>query len=485
MKLFRRGDIAARIVEMWPKATWEEAPDMYEDEDEDTQTPWEGAWASLVAAHNLMNKLYRVDVVSGIGRYGGLFLGLPGGTDLAAPGWQDGTDTTPGKWVTPPQLTELAYVRVVAESGAPVHLDSNPNSNRFGEPLKYNLNIESYDGYSAGGQPEVRMTNLMVHWTRMVHVADNLLTSEVFGMPRMERGLNRIMDIRKVMGGSGEMFWKGGFPGLAVQQNSATPVALLPEEVKELKAELGAFQEGLQRYLALTGLEAKVLAGQVSDPTAHLDGNLRLLAIAYDIPMRILMGAEAGQLASGQDTKKWLDSVGKRRVDHAQPVMLMPLAERLMRVGVLPPVAHADCPFTPDKTLRLPRCKWPDLYTQSEDEKADVLVKRTNALSTYVSGNAKILVPPLEYLIKFMGFSKPEAAAILEAALDELGGADGFFNKVNEHLGGPGDGSNGDGDGQDGGGGSGGPPGAGNGGKPGKGDPGEDGDEEEDEEEDA
>lgn len=435
LRLYTRGDIAARIVEIWPKATWEKIPDVYEDDDEEVETEFEAKWKWLATTHRLWHKIYRADVVSGIGRYGGLFLGLPGSSDMPAPGWDEAT----GRWGKVPAGTKLAYIRVVGEAGCEVTLETDANSPRFGEPKYYTFKIVQET--SGTQQRETKPTELRVHHTRIVHMADNLLTSEVFGMPRMERGLNRLMDIRKVTGGSGEMFWKGGFPGLSVEQSSTTnPVDLLPEDVEKVKEQLVLFQEGLQRYLALNQLTAKTLLGQIADPTAHVDINLRLLAIAYDVPMRILMGAEAGHLASTQDKSDWLDSVGRRRVEYAEPMILLAVVARLQRVGVLPsaPVSEEDsekyevgCLPLPESG-EAPKVKWPDLYVQSEQEKADVLTKRTKALADYVGTNAKLLVPPLEFLIKFMGFAKDEAASILEAALNELADDEGFFNKVDE-----------------------------------------------------
>lgn len=438
MKLYTRGDISARLVEILPKATWERLPEVYEDEDEETETEFELKWGRVVKAHKLWSKIYRADVVSGIGRYGGLFLGLPGASDLPAPGWDDVGE----KWGKVPAGTKLAYVRVVGEAGCRVTLQTNPESTRFGEPLYYTFQV-TQEGSSGDGlqQRETKPNDLKVHHSRIVHLADNLLTSEVFGLPRIERGLNRVMDIRKVVGGSGEMLWKGGFPGISVEQPSTTnPVDLSAEDVQEVKDQLALFQEGLQRYLALNQLTAKTLLGQIADPTGHVDVNLRLLAIAYDIPMRILMGAEAGHLASTQDKSDWLDSIGRRRTEYAGPMVLEPLIARLQRVGVLPsaPISEEDADTYETGCLPLPESgecpviKWPDLYVQSETEKADVLTKRTKALSDYVGSNAKLLIPPLEFLIKFMGFAKDEAAAILEAALEELADAEGFFKQVDE-----------------------------------------------------
>ena len=56
-----------------------------------------------------------------------------------------------------------------------------------------------------------------VHWTRILHVADNRKTSEIFGMPRLHVVYNNVLEIKKITGSSGEMFYKGAYPGYAIE----------------------------------------------------------------------------------------------------------------------------------------------------------------------------------------------------------------------------------------------------------------------------
>ena len=64
--------------------------------------------------------------------------------------------------------------------------------------------------------------------------------------------------------------------------------------------------------------------------------------------------------------------------------------------------------------------KWPDLNTPSDDEKAAVAEKKTNALSKYVSTRMDALIPPFHYLTMVLGFSDDEANGIIDEAGDRL-----------------------------------------------------------------
>src|ERR1700690_4378816 len=61
------------------------------------------------------------------------------------------------------------------------------------------------------------LATLRVHWSRIVHLADNLIASEIFGWPRMIPVLNNILDLRKVYGSSAQGFYFGCFAGISLE----------------------------------------------------------------------------------------------------------------------------------------------------------------------------------------------------------------------------------------------------------------------------
>jgi len=82
--LYDREGVGHRIVTVLPEECWAMDPIISENEDPD-ETEFEAAWEDLQQKRNIYHFLQRIDEVSGIGRFGVLFLGLSDGEDTALP----------------------------------------------------------------------------------------------------------------------------------------------------------------------------------------------------------------------------------------------------------------------------------------------------------------------------------------------------------------------------------------------------------------
>jgi hypothetical protein len=201
------------------------------------------------------------------------------------------------------------------------------------------------------------------------------------------------------------MFWKGGFPGIALEANDPDNEVVLDKEAT--RDQMDAYMNGLNRYIALVGMNAKSLAPQVADPSEHVEVQMKLIAATMGVPWRIFIGSEAAQLASSQDMVSWNKRINRRREEYISPFIIRPFINRLMDFGPLPLVPEYDI-------------KWSDLNSPSDEEKATVAEKQTNALSKYVQGGIDAVVPPFHYLTIVLGMSDEEANAILVEAGDRL-----------------------------------------------------------------
>lgn len=397
-RLWERHAIAARVVEVMPKETWQVTPMVYDDDDPETVTPFEKAWDEL--SNQLQGEdsyyrdeegsivweyLLRLDVMSGIGQYGVLLLGFDDGADLSQP-------------VT--KAKRLTYLRVFHEGQAQVtRLVDDRTSVRYGHPEAYSLMFhDARDGQALiGGQ--TTLSN--VHWSRVIHVADNLATNEVWGVPRMRPVLNNLLGLEKLYAGSPEMYWKGAFPGLSFETHPTVggDAAL---DTDGLRATIENYMNGLQRYLALTGMSAKTLSPQVVDPTPQINTQIDAICIKLGMPKRVFMGSERGELASSQDDDAWNDRLRARQRIHVTPRVVVPFVNRLINVGVLP---------TPKGFT----VEWPNLDSLSEGDKADLAVKKTQALAQYVGGNVRSVIPEADYLTEVLGFDEEKAAQMTDA----------------------------------------------------------------------
>jgi hypothetical protein len=347
----------------------------------------------------ILHHLQRIDVLSGIGHYGVILLGLDDGKEYHQPANginQYGLPTTTRR----PQH-KLLYLREFDETQVRIaKYVSDKNNPRYGQPELYQLTVMDPRNEFASGIG-IDHSVLDVHWSRVIHVADNRMSSEVFGTPRMRAVFNRLCDIRKVLGSSAEMFWKGGFPGFSFETHPELGDVEMDKE--SLRKEFDAYQNGLQRFMALNGITAKSLLPQVASPEAHYDIQIKAIAITIGVPLRVFIGSEESKLSSTQDALTWNKRLARRQNRYLTPLLIKPFIERLLALGVLP---------QPEKLL----IAWPDLNTSTNEEKARTAAQRTNALATYVGGGVEAMVPPFEFMTHILDMDPDVAEDIVNAA---------------------------------------------------------------------
>lgn len=396
--IFDREGVAKRVTTILPEDSWAMRPSIVENEKEETE--FEKEWKTLEKNHHIFHYLQRADSLSGIGRFGILLMGVSDGLELSLP--VVGIDEKTGKKVGDGKL-ELLYLRPFDESVVAIQdKEKDPTSPRFGFPTKYSIQFE--DSSQLNGTTSSTMT---VHWTRVLHLADNRETSEVYGTPRMKPVYNRLLDIRKILSGSGEMFWKGAFPGYAFEINKDIKNPELDKE--SIRKEFENYSNDLQRYMAIEGVTVKSLTPQVASPGDHLKSQMESIALTIGVPLRIFLGSEQAKLASTQDKDTYNDRLSSRQRYYVTPMIIEPFINRLMAFGVL-----KETEFT---------TVWPDLSTPSEKDRADVGEVKTKAIASYVTSNADALIPPREFLTIVLGMSSEEVD-VIETAADKWVGLD-------------------------------------------------------------
>jgi len=380
--LYDREGLAQRVVNLLPKGSWSINPEVKENEDA-KETAFEKEWKALEKKFQIYSYLQRLDVLSGIGRFGVLLLGFSDGLELDQP-------VKAGK-------LELLYLRPFDESVVKVlEKESDVNNPRFGFPTKYSIEFEDTSQLNVSTSK-----TKTVHWTRILHAADNLETSEVFGVPRMKPVYNRLLDVRKILSGSGEMFWKGAFPGYALEIDKTIKNPTLDKT--SIRAEFLNYSTGLQRYIALEGVTAKSLDPQVSDPGPHLKSQLEYIALTVEIPLRIFLGSEQAKLASTTDKETWNDRLANRQESYVDPRLLRPLIEIFMKYGILSTVEEYNI-------------IWADLNVPTEKDKADVSEVQTKAIALYITSGMSVIMAPKEFFMIIMKFSEKEAEAMEKSA---------------------------------------------------------------------
>lgn len=409
--MYDRIGTAKRVNDIYPDESWAVDPKIYENNEEE-DTPFEQDWKELLlSAHrNPLAFMHRADVQSGIGRYGALLFGIDDGMPLSspAPGLNDRGEPVPIK-----RRYKLNYFRVFDESLCHIiSFERDPDNPRFGQPLFYHMIFadirvgESSMGLALGATAmNVTMVAQVVHWSRVVHVTENRGTSEVFSPPRAQPVFNNLCDVRKILAGSAEMFWKGGFPGISFEMNPELLAAgaAIGFDKNAMKKEMEDYANGLSRYVSIVGMQAKSLTPQLADPTGNLVGQWNAIALAIGVPLRIFMGSEQAQLASGQDVRTWNRRLAKRQNKYVSPFILRPVVNRLIAYGIL---------RQPKKGPEHYQIEWPDINMPTKDEQSQIADRQAAALFKF--GSSGLAGPGGIQLSDFLHFFLGQPRDVVE-----------------------------------------------------------------------
>jgi uncharacterized protein len=145
---YDRGDIAGRIVDAFPEATWGGWAEIIEDETPEVLTPFEASISELLSRTRLWSVLQRADCLAGVGEYSVVLIGAPGPLEEELPRGRKATD--------------IRYFSTYAQGNARISkYDEDQQSERYGFPTEYELiNLK------AGGAVSQTGLSRKVHWTR-------------------------------------------------------------------------------------------------------------------------------------------------------------------------------------------------------------------------------------------------------------------------------------------------------------------------------
>ena len=379
---YMRQGVAKRIIHAFPDGCWGKRPEIVENQKEETD--FEKKFRELERKTKLFHYLQRTDRIAGIGEYAVLLMGFNDGKELNQP-------VTSAK--------KLMYLRPYTQKNAEIaDWEQDSKNERYGLPLTYKLTAANSD---RNGTQE-----FTVHHSRIIHASDGLIEDEVFGVPRLMPIFNYLQDLDTVGGGSGEMYWRGAFPGMAFKLDPESDNTQLKAD---MKTQIEEYIHGLQRILRLQGVDIQQLSPNISDPSPHIRVLLTLISISIEIPTRILQGSERGELASTQDETAWNGRVEERRDNYVEPFLLRPAIDKLIELKILP---------TPTGGYEI---EWPGLHEPTDKDVADVNKIKTETLVSYAdSPNASILLPPRAFFKDTLGYSDEDVDDLEQMSKDMI-----------------------------------------------------------------
>jgi hypothetical protein len=375
--LYKRNAIANRIVRAYPQATWRDCPIVGDedgtstDKNEKGYSPFAEAVTDLFESTNLLKYVERADRLAGRGRYSVLLLGFADDKDFSRP---------------VNKAAKLMYVQPYGDLRATIGgWVTDPTDPRYGKPISYNI-IQGGDTDASGSAPQKSMK---VHWTRIIHIAEFCDEDDVYGMPRLQPIYNNLMDMEKVLGGSAETFWLCANRGIHFSADKEMQFG--DTERTALLAAADKVAHSFERSIVTRGVTAEVLQSESPDPAPNVDKLMDVIAGGCGIPKRILLGAEAGSLASSQDENNWAQRVNERRVNFATPAILRPLLTRLIETGNL---------IEPNGKWTI---TWPTGESLGEVVEVDTKSKRLAMAVSYVSTpGMDLLIPPKQFGADFL-----------------------------------------------------------------------------------
>jgi hypothetical protein len=301
-----------------------------------------------------------------------------------------------------PKDRRITFIRVFPEHLVQVvQYESALTNPRFGQPIMYLITMNDPRQHATGvGLPQ---TTVRVHWSRVVHHADNLTSSEVFGVPAIRPVLYPIMDIKKVRGASAEGYWSASFPGISFETHPQLG-GDVDIDTQGLRNMYEQYKNSLQRALFLSGMAAKTLGPTVTEPRTHIDIQIETICISLACPKRVFMGSERGELASSQDDSSWNDRLRAYQQRFITPKIIAPFIDRLIMYGVLP---EPDDGYFVD---------WPDLDSMSDQQKATVGLTRAQMWGAFITGDLEQVMTPEFFATNFDTISAGDAKKMLKQA---------------------------------------------------------------------
>nr|WP_238406854.1 anti-CBASS Acb1 family protein [Atlantibacter hermannii] len=390
--MYRRNAAGFAVVHRLLDGCWQDYPviiDGDEAEEAKETNPWEKKVTKFMK--KLWSKVKDADRRNMIGRYSALLLQVKDNRD-----WGQEVDISLVK-----RLGESALVKLIPVWEPQLTVtewDNDRESPTFGQPLMFNFNEQPVGDVTfigpTRGEP--------VHPSRVILFCegsedDNTLS----GIPLLEAGYNKLLDIEKISGGGAEGFLKNASRQIAVEFSEKTDMATLAGQAKEagyqnlgeaMGDKVNKLNRGTDAAAVMQAGQMRVLSVTPGDPGPTWEVTANELAASVQIPFTILFGQQTGRLASDEDKTDWAIRRNTRRNTFLTD-RITALLERFWTLGVIDPPTNGNGEVT---------IQWSDLLAPGEKEKienmsklADVVQKTTGMYG----GEAPVTINELRQVI--------------------------------------------------------------------------------------
>jgi hypothetical protein len=327
---FKRNGVARRAIRIMPSLTWGSGIDIVDDPSPDNITSFERDWQHLQQTHQLNSRFYRSDVAMRLGEFAVLYIGAAGDPATELPVMRGPQDV---KYFATYTQARVRIKQTVTDI-------TNP---RYGQVELYEI-IPSKEHPELSGDVRAPQQDIKVHWSRIIHLCEGALESEIYGTPALESLFNLIIALEYVTHSGGEAAWQRANPGTHVnfkdERADQSDPFLEDAEIQDIEDQVKDLQNGLRRFMVTVNGEVDQIGGasasHVSEISHNAESILQQIALSLDMPMRRFMGSERGNLASSQDQDATDDLIGQRRREFGAPAVHSTL-NRLVQYGAMAP----------------------------------------------------------------------------------------------------------------------------------------------------
>ncbi|MDG6480949.1 DUF1073 domain-containing protein [Glaesserella parasuis] len=378
-KAYKRNSVAFAAIERLLNQCWIDVPVIVEggkkDEVEKT-SEWEALVERFLKRHWAAIK--EADKRNLVGNYSALLIQVKDGQQWDQPILQNSL-TKLGEFglarlipVWQSQLSVLDYQEDIA-------------ADNYGEPLMYQFSELAFGKKGRG-------RDIKVHASRVILLNEGGdFNSPESGVPLLEPGYNKLLDLEKTSGGSAEGFLKNASRQLGIKLTKDVDLRQLEEGAKALgftsfsealNDKIKKINTGTDSALVTQEGDASVLSVAPADPKPTWEISANEFAASVQIPFTILFGQQTGRLASDEDKADWANRCNARRNGFLSETIKQVL-ERLWFIGVLPMPKNGEITVS-----------WSDLLAPSEKDKIANAQALTSVATTSQSAfGASVIVP--------------------------------------------------------------------------------------------
>lgn len=334
--MYRRFGIAKSVVELPADLTWMRIPKI------ESSDQFMREFNRLADLLSFWIRMHAIDKRQRVGRYAGMFMRVRDGRSPEKP-----IETKLNGIGSIMQIVPLYEGQLDVNE-----VDSDPMSETYGLPTMYQFNAGN-----VGSRDNNLSGSFAIHPDRIVIVSEDADNGGIYGTSALEAPYNSLMDLRKILGGGAEGFYKNSAQNIVFDLKDGSSAKANQALLDRFNEQYDEFAHNRQRRAMWTpGMDAKTLDSTLIQPKEFFFNSLYDVSASSKIPATILIGQQTGRLASSEDSRSLLSMINSRRENFGTEA-INAMLDWFIERGVLPMAPY--------------EVKWDDLLALSKKEQLE------------------------------------------------------------------------------------------------------------------